>query len=97
MDKVQNEDVYFIDVRTPAEFKKGHIEGAENVDFMARDFAEQLKQFPPNKPIVVYCHSGRRSGLTTKTLLKLGFKNETIFDLKGGTINWEKQGFKLVK
>lgn len=94
LDKVNNEDVHFVDVRTPMEFNQGHIEGAINIDFMANDFADQLKQLDTDKPIVIYCRTGRRSGLTTRTLVEIGFKD--IYDLKGGTISWQRQGFKLV-
>lgn len=92
---IDSADVHLIDVRTPMEFNQGHIKGAINIDFIANDFEEQLKELNPDKPIVIYCRTGRRSGLTTKMLLELGF--EEIYDLKGGTINWERQGFKLVK
>ena len=92
---IDSADVHLIDVRTPNEFNQGHIEGALNIDFIAHDFRKQLEQLSHDKPIVIYCRTGRRSGLTTKTLLELGF-NE-IYDLKNGTISWQKEGFKLVK
>ena len=92
---INSTDVHLIDVRTAGEFSQGHIEGALNIDFMARNFSEQLSQLSKDKPIVIYCRTGRRSGLSTKTLAKLGFND--IYDLNGGTINWQKEGFKLVK
>lgn len=95
LDKIKKEEVHFVDVRTAIEFKQGHIEDAINIDFMASDFADQLKRLDANKPIVIYCRTGRRSGLSTGTLVEIGFKD--IYDLKGGTINWQRQGFKLVK
>lgn len=48
-----------LDVRTAAEFKSGHIEGAVNipVDSLAR----RLDEVPAERSIVVYCRSGNRS------------------------------------
>jgi rhodanese-related sulfurtransferase len=92
---ITSKEVILLDVRTPQEFNQGHIDGAINIDFMARDFNEQLKQLNTDKPVVVYCRSGRRSGLSSKNLTNIGFKE--IYDLKGGTISWQRQGFKLVK
>ncbi len=92
---IDSMDVHLVDVRTAGEFNQGHIEGAMNIDFMARNFSEQLTQLSQDKPIVIYCRTGRRSGLSIKTLTELGFSD--IYDLKGGTINWQKEGLKLVK
>ena len=92
---IDSADVHLIDVRTPNEFNQGHIEGALNIDFIAPDFRKQLELLSHDKPIVIYCRTGRRSGLTTKTLLELGF--DEIYDLKYGTMSWQKEGFKLVK
>ena len=43
-----------LDIRTPEEFKGGHLEGARNVDFMADDFSEKLAKLDRDKPYVVY-------------------------------------------
>lgn len=88
-----NEDVHLIDVRTAREYKQGHIKGAVNIDYMSSDFAEQIEKLDTSKPIVIYCRTGRRSGLSTKVIVQAGFKE--IYDLKGGTVNWTKKGFAL--
>jgi phage shock protein E len=68
-----------VDVRTPAEFQTGHVPGAVNIphDEMARRHAELG---PPSTPLLVYCHSGRRSALAIATLREKGFTQ--IYDLK---------------
>ena len=62
-----------VDVRTPAEYAQGHLEGAINIphDQIARRVAEFGQD--KGRPIVVYCRSGRRSGIALETLDGLGF------------------------
>lgn len=57
-----------LDVRTPGEYKSGHINGSLNipVDAVKNKIAE-LKQ--KNKPVITCCASGMRSGMA-KTILK---------------------------
>jgi rhodanese-related sulfurtransferase len=62
-----------VDVRSKEEFESGHLEGALNVPHT--EIEENLSLFGPDKdkPIVVYCHSGRRSGIAKEVLEKNGF------------------------
>ena len=62
-----------IDVRTPSEYAAGHIEGAQNIDVEAPDFATQLSSLDEHGKYLVYCHSGRRSALAADTMAKAGF------------------------
>jgi phage shock protein E len=63
-----------IDVRTVGEFKGGHYPGAVNVP--VDQVAARLKMLgDPSKPIVMYCHSGMRSGSAKKIVVGKGFKN----------------------
>jgi len=82
-----------IDVRTPEEFKSGHLHGALNINFYDEDFSEQLQKLDKDKPVLVYCRSGKRSGKAAEQLQKLGFK--TIFDLKGGITAWKEAELPL--
>lgn len=61
-----------LDVRTPAEYAGGHIDGAKNV--AVGELASQLDALgPKDRPIVVYCRSGMRSRLGAATLRRAGF------------------------
>ena len=62
-----------IDVRTPAEYAAGHIAGARNIDVEAADFGSKIAQLDRQAPYLVYCHSGRRSGIAATELAKAGF------------------------
>lgn len=64
-----------IDVRTPAEYREGHIKGAVNIPYdQIRSRISELGN-DKNRDIVLYCRSGRRSGIAKKILEKIGFKN----------------------
>ena len=92
---LSSNDILLVDVRTPNEFNSGHIENAINVDFKSSDFAEKVQKLDTTKTLVIYCRSGRRSGMGTPEFEKAGFKK--VYDLKGGVLNWQKNDLKLVK
>jgi len=57
-----------VDVRSPQEFKSGHIAGAKNIPLDAiRSKTAEIKKW--NKPVITVCRSGARSGMA-KSMLK---------------------------
>ncbi len=63
-----------VDVRSPAEFKSGHLPGAINVP--VDSVARKLDAFgPKDGAIVVYCASGARSAQAKRVLAANGFTN----------------------
>jgi phage shock protein E len=61
-----------VDVRTPAEFQDGAYRGALNIPLSS--LAARLKELEPrDKPIVLYCASGARSGQAARMLKQAGF------------------------
>ena len=84
--QISAEKVQLIDVRTPEEFKEGHIEAAENIDFLAEGFLPKFKKFDKNKPLYIYCRSGNRSSKAAAKLSEMGFSE--IIDLEGGYKAW---------
>jgi phage shock protein E len=61
-----------VDVRTPAEFQDGAYRGAVNIPLSS--LAARLKELEPkDKPIVLYCASGARSGQAARMLKQAGF------------------------
>ncbi|MGO3238584.1 MAG: rhodanese-like domain-containing protein [Psychroflexus halocasei] len=87
-DKMKSDDVQIIDVRTPKEYKNGHIKNSTLINFFDDDFKEQLSKLPEDKEILVYCRSGNRSGKASEILENLGYKD--VSDLRGGMLLWEK-------
>lgn len=76
-----------LDVRTPEEFAEGHIQKAANVNWTGSTFVKDAEKFNKEKPVFVYCRSGRRSMEASKKLQELGFKK--IYNLDGGFMNWQ--------
>ena len=79
-------DVQIIDIRTPQEFNEGHIPGAVNIDLYSEDFFEQMECLDKEKPIAIYCRSGRRSKIAADRFVGKGFE---VTELDGGIIAWE--------
>lgn len=67
-------DTLLIDVRSADEFASGALPGAHNISHEL--IAEQISGVAPDKskPIVLYCRSGRRSGLAQDALQALGYQ-----------------------
>lgn len=63
-----------IDVRTPLEFKSGHLKGARNIDVSSRRFEADIKKLKLSKadPIYLYCRSGARSSRAAGILRSMG-------------------------
>jgi rhodanese-related sulfurtransferase len=82
-------DLVVLDVRTPAEFAAGHVPGARNVshDQLPAKLAElaALK----DKPVVLYCRSGRRTAIAGQTLRGAGFSQ--LLHLEGDWLAWEAE------
>ena len=87
-------NLVILDVRTPQEFQAGHIAGATNLDYYARDFPQKLSQLDKNKTYFVYCRTGHRSGNTVAMMRRMGFRN--IYELQGGILNWVQAGLPVV-
>lgn len=92
---IEKPSVVVLDVRSPGEFKEGHLPRAILINLFDEDFRAQLEKLDKNKPYAVYCFSGGRSGEAAGIMEGMGFKNVT--GLRGGTSAWLKAGYKLVK
>lgn len=72
-----------IDVRTAGEFSGGHIEGAINIshNVISRDIAQHEKN--KANTVIVYCHSGARSGSAKRVLTSAGYTSV----INGGSLH----------
>jgi phage shock protein E len=68
-------DAVIIDVRTPAEFATGHLDGALNIDVQSPDFDARMSQFDPAGEYFIYCRSGNRSAQAIARMTALGFSD----------------------
>ena len=78
---IKEENAVLLDVRTPGEFQSGALPGAVNIpvqEFKARlAEVERLTGGDKKHAIVVYCRSGRRSGIAKEMLLEAGYDRVT--------------------
>lgn len=84
-----------IDVRTPGEFKEGHVPGAVNISVF--DFKTRFGRLDPPKdrPIVVVCEHGPRSSFAGFMLKSAGYKN--VLELDGAMKAWKKNNLPMEK
>jgi len=69
-----NDGARIVDVRTPGEFGSGHLKNAVNIPVQV--LQQNIAQLEPkDKPVVVYCRSGNRSGKAAAILKSAGFTN----------------------
>lgn len=96
LDKAKgNPNALLIDVRTPAEYAEGHIEGARLIDFYAPDFRQRIAALDKNKTYFIYCRSGSRSGQVLQIMKELGFKK--VYNLERGFNSWMQEGLPVEK
>ncbi len=77
-----------IDARDPAQFAKGHIPGAINMDW--RQVLAKRHTIPKNKPVLIYCNTGSLSAQAGFALRVAGWDNVRI--LQGGMAEWQAKG-----
>ena len=86
-DKInQTPEAIIIDVRTPGEFVKGHLNKAINYNWNDASFSSQIAGIDKAKPVFVYCLSGGRSAAAARSMRSMGFKE--VYDMNGGIMKW---------
>ena len=89
------EEYVILDVRTPAEFKRGHMAGAVNMDFQNEGFAVSLDGLDKDMLYLMHCAAGGRSASTLDMMREKGFTR--VYELGGGMNEWEASGKPVVK
>lgn len=88
VDLVENggREFIIVDVRTPREYRAGHIPGAVNIDH--RQIGRRPPEVDKDTLIVTYCRTGARASHALATLEQLGFENVVNF---GGVSKWPSE------
>lgn len=92
---INRKDAVVIDVRDQGEFDAGHVAGAKHIP--ERQIGERLKELEKfkDRPLILTCRSGMRSGSTVRLLRGSGFVQAV--NLSGGIGAWEQAGMPLQK
>lgn len=93
--KIASHNYVLVDVRTEKEFDDGHIENALNIDYFSATFSDEISNIGLEKPVLVYCRSGNRSGKSMRIMSDLGFKE--VYNLIGGIKGWKAKNNRLIK
>lgn len=89
----QNKECILLDVRTAAEYLKGHIPGSINVPL--DEITTQIDRIITQKdiPVFTYCLSGSRSQMAVAEMLQLGFTK--VFSLTSGLLAWRSLNYPV--
>ncbi len=87
------DEVHVLDVRSVAEFdgELGHLAGAQLIPL--DDLRARVAEVNADKPVVVVCQTGRRSGMGTVILKKAGLTR--LANLAGGMVRWRDLGLPI--
>ena len=91
---IQDPSVIILDVRTPEEFRAGHIDQAINIDIYADDFDLQVGSHDHQASYAIYCRSGVRSVTAMNRMRELGFNS--FYHLTDGILGWISSGQPVV-
>jgi rhodanese-related sulfurtransferase len=92
--KRKEKDAVVLDVRTPEEFKEGHVPGAVNLDISDKDFDKKVDALDKGKTYLVHCARGGRSSRATEVMRP---KFDKLYDFSGGMNAWQKAGKPVEK
>ena len=81
----QNKEAVIIDVRTPGEYRDGHIPGVVNIPL--DELEKRMGEIPKDKKTVLICRTGSRSAQGTRLLRSKGFNN--VYNSTGGMSTWK--------
>lgn len=79
MEVYKKVNALLIDVRTPEEYRKEHIDGAINIPVYEIDNIKN-ETIDQDKVILVYCSTGKRSKIVKQILMQNGYKNVYTFN-----------------
>lgn len=84
-------EVHLLDVRAAEELagELGHLRGVQHVPL--EELRARVAEVPDDRPVVVVCQTGKRSGMGTTILRQAG--RERCANLAGGMVRWRASGF----
>jgi hydroxyacylglutathione hydrolase len=79
-------DLQIVDVRSPREWKNGHVPGARHI--FLPELRKRVDELDRSTPTAVYCGSGYRASIATSILKPAGF--EKLWNVPGSWEAWKK-------
>ena len=91
---LNHENAVMIDMRSDKDYREGHIVNAVHVPDGKGDIPAALNKHH-ERPVIVYCQRGNNSTAVCNRLSKQGF--ESVYNLQGGVLAWQKAELPLTK
>ena len=82
----RNSSLQVLDVRSPGEWKKGHVPGAHHI--FVPELGNRVGELDRKKPMAIYCGSGYRASIATSILKQQGFND--VWNVPGSWEAWKK-------
>jgi len=82
-----------LDVRTPREYQKGHLEGSLLIPLQELQARWPEIADHQNQDVLIYCATGNRSTVAAKILIDSGFRR--IVNMRHGIVDWARQGYPV--
>jgi rhodanese-related sulfurtransferase len=90
----ENQNFIILDIRTQEEYESEHIKNSVMIDFYSDNFENELNKLDKNKTYLIYCRTGRRTGITLDIMEELGFLQ--VYNMAGGITQWKTMGYPVV-
>ena len=97
--EIKDGDLIILDIRSPAQYKSGHIKNSLNINVYGYmwqkrfdESRERLKILPKGKTIIAVCNSGTTTKMTCPLLESMGYK---ALNLEGGMAEWANSGYPV--
>ena len=90
-----NPKFVILDVRTPEEFRDGHINKAVNLDYNSPTFKNDLNGLDKTKVYLIYCRTARRSKAAFDMMKEFGFRE--VYHMLGGIVRWQTEGLPTTR
>ena len=83
-----------LDIRTIEEYQSERIQNSIMIDFYSDNFENELDKLDKNNTYLIYCRTGRRTGLTLSIMEELGFLR--VYNIIGGITQWKEKGYPTI-
>jgi len=85
-------ELFLLDIRSASEVARGILPKSQHLPMHLLPL--RIPEFPADKEVVLYCHSGSRSYHACKYLMQQGYQN--VINLRGGILDWSRNGLDIV-
>ena len=92
---MKSEKGVILDVRTPQEYSRGHIDGSTLINIADREFTTKVNLLQKDKPVYIYCLTGSRSRAAANYMAQQGFSK--VYNLQRGILDWQQNNLPVVQ